>query len=161
MKRLLVFVVVVLALSSSGLSSQTKPRLVVNAFTKADGVELPYDMAIIQSQLVAELKVMIGKDFEVASSAPASPEGTVYTLDGQFKAWHPGNAAKRMIVGLGSGRESSDISYQVADATGSKVVARQDTIRTNFYSQNAGSTGTLAHPIAQKISERIRDAKLH
>jgi hypothetical protein len=34
------------------------------------------------------------------------------------------------------------------------------TVRTKFYSQGAGSTGTLTHPIAQKIADRIKDAKL-
>ena len=85
----------------------------------------------------------------------------MYTLNGEFKAWQPGNAAKRILVGMGSGRESSVISYQLTDAPGKKVVEHTDTIRTNFYSQNAGSTGTLAHPIAQKISDRIKGAKLH
>jgi uncharacterized protein DUF4410 len=159
MKRLLV--VVGLAVSTLSLSSQTKPVMVVNAFTTAKDVELPYDMKIIQSQLVAELKVMIGKDFDIKAEAPAGVDGTVYTLDGQFTAWHAGNAAKRIMVGLGSGRESSDISYQLSDSSGKKVVEQKDTIRTNFYSQNAGSTGTLAHPVAQKIAERIKMAKLH
>jgi len=84
----------------------------------------------------------------------------VYTVDGQVTGWRPGNAAKRLIVGLGSGRESTDLKYQVADAAGKKVVDTKDTIRTNFYSQGAGSIGTLAHPIAQKLAERIKDAKL-
>jgi Domain of unknown function (DUF4410) len=158
MKRLLV--VVGLTLSTISLSSQARPVMVVNAFTTAQGVELPYDMKMIQSQLVAELRVMLGKDFDIKAEAPAASEGTVYTLSGEFKAWHPGNAAKRIVIGLGSGRESSDISYQLTDASGKKVVEHADTIRTNFYSQNAGSTGTLAHPIAQKISDRIRDAQL-
>ena len=54
MKRLLV--VVGLTLSTIGLSSQAKPKpmMVVNAFTTAEGVELPYDMKLIQTQLVAE-----------------------------------------------------------------------------------------------------------
>lgn len=159
MKRLLV--VVGLTLSTIGLSSQAKPVMIVNAFTTAQGVELPYDMKMIQSQLVAELRVMLGKDFDIKAEAPAASEATVYTLNGEFKAWQPGNAAKRILVGMGSGRESSVISYQLTDAPGKKVVEHTDTIRTNFYSQNAGSTGTLAHPIAQKISDRIKGAKLH
>ena len=61
---------------------------------------------------------------------------------------------------MGSGREASDIQYRVTDTAGKNVVERKDTIRTNFYSQGAGSTGTLAHPIAQKIADRIKDAKL-
>jgi hypothetical protein len=159
MKRLLV--VVGLTLFAIGLSSQSKPVIVVKPFTMAKGVELPYDMKMIQSQLVPELKVMIGKEFDIQAEAPASPSDTVYTLDGEFKGWRAGNAAKRLMIGMGSGRESSDLAYQLADASGKKVVERQDTIRTNFYSQNAGSTGTLAHPIAQKIADRIKEAKLH
>jgi len=141
------------------LSSQDKPTLVVNAFTTASGVELPYDLKQLHGQLVAELKVMLGKEFTVVAEAPTSAPGKVYTLDGEIVAWRPGNAAKRILVGMGSGRESSDIAYRVTDASGTKVVDKQDTIRTNFYSQ-AGSTGTLGHPIAQKIAERIRSAKL-
>ena len=48
----------------------------------------------------------------------------------------------------------------VSDASGKRVLDREDTVRTNFYSQAAGSTGTLTHPIAQKIADRIKDARL-
>jgi hypothetical protein len=68
--------------------------------------------------------------------------------------------AKRLVVGLGSGREASDLDYRVTDSSGKKVLERKDTVRTNFYSQGTGSTGTLAHPIAQKIADRIKEAKL-
>jgi hypothetical protein len=62
---------------------------------------------------------------------------------------------------LGSGREATDIQYRLTDGSGKKVVLeRKDTIRTDFFSQGAGSTGTLAHPIAEKIADRIKDAKL-
>jgi hypothetical protein len=61
---------------------------------------------------------------------------------------------------LGSGREASDVEYVLTDGSGKKVLERKDTVRTNFYSQTAGSTGTLAHPIAQKIADRIKGAKL-
>ena len=160
MKKSWLLLVLGLILSTVVLSSQGKPVIVVKAFTTAAGVELPYDMKLMQSQLVAELKVMLSKDFDIAAETPAASQGAIYTLDAEITGWRPGNAAKRLIVGLGSGREASDIQYQVTDASGKKVVERQDTIRTNFYSQAAGSTGTLAHPIAQKIAERIRDAKL-
>ena len=149
-----------LALSPMALSSQDKPVMVVQAFTAAPGVVLPYDMKLLQTQLVAEFKVMLSKDFEIIAEAPTSPQGTVYTLDAEITGWRPGNAAKRFLVGFGSGREASDLQYQVTDGSGKKVLERKDTIRTNFFSQGAGSTGTLAHPIAQKIAERIKDAKL-
>jgi hypothetical protein len=152
--------VVGLALSSAALSAQGKPVLVVNAFTTAPDVTLPYDMKLMHAQLIPEFKVMLGKDFDVVGEAPAAASGSVYTLNAEITGWRAGNAAKRLLVGMGSGRESSDVQYRVTDAAGNAVVERKDTIRTNFYSQTAGSTGTLAHPIAQKIAGRIKDAKL-
>jgi hypothetical protein len=149
-----------LALAPVVVSAQDKPVLVVNPFTTASGVELPYDLKQLHGQLVAELRVMLGKEFSVTGEAPASATSKVFTLDGEIVAWRPGNAAKRLFVGMGSGREASDIAYRVTDASGAKVLDKKDTIRTNFYSQGAGSTGTLGHPIAQKIAERIKTAKL-
>jgi hypothetical protein len=149
-----------LALFPPALASQGKSVLVVHEFTVASGVNLPYDMKLMHPQLVSEFKVMLAKDFEIVAEAPAAPAGRVYALNAEITAWRPGNAAKRLLVGMGSGREASDIQYRVVDASGNKVVDSLDTIRTNFYSQGAGSTGTLAHPIAQKIADRIKDAKL-
>ena len=159
MKKSLLLIVG-LALSATGLSSQGKSVMVVQPFTVATGVALPYDVKLMQSQLVAELKVMLGKDFDIVAEAPATAQSTIYALDAEITGWRPGNAAKRLVVGLGSGREASDIQYRVTDGSGKRVLDGKDTVRTNFYSQGAGSTGTLAHPIAQKIAERIKDAKL-
>jgi hypothetical protein len=159
MKKCLL-VVIGLAVSIIGLSSQGKRVLVVKAFTVAPGVDLPYDMKLMQTQLVAELKVELGKEFTIVTEIPTAAESAVYTLDGEITGWRPGNAAKRLVVGLGSGREASDIQYRVADSSGQKVLERKDTVRTNFYSQGAGSSGTLGHPIAQKIADRVKDAKL-
>ena len=159
MKKCLLLVIG-FALSTIGMSAQGKPVIVVHVFTAATGVELPYDLKLMQPQLVAELRVMLGQEFDImAEPLPASSD-TIYTLDAEFTGWRPGNAAKRILVGLGSGREASDIQYRVTDGSGKKVLERKDTVRTNFFSQGAGSTGTLAHPIAQKIAERIKDAKL-
>jgi hypothetical protein len=152
--------VVGLTLWPVALSAQDKPVIVVQVFTTAAGVTLPYDMKLMHAQIIPEFKVMLGKEFEIAGEAPAAATAKVYTLNAEITDWRPGNAAKRLLVGMGSGREASDIQYRVTDSAGKHVVDRKDTIRTNFYSQGAGSTGTLAHPIAQKISDRIKDAKL-
>jgi hypothetical protein len=149
----------VLVLAQAVVPAQGKPTLVVQPFKTAPDVALPYDLALLQTQLVAELKVMLGKQMEVVAAAPATPTGSVYTLDGDITGWRPGNAAKRFLVGMGSGREAMDLAFQVSDAKG-RLFERKETIRTNFYSQGAGSTGTLAHPIAQKIAERVEDARL-
>src|SRR3954469_7630081 len=159
MKRF-VAVVIALAVSTIGVRSQEKRVLVIQPFTVAKGIELPYDMKLMQTQLVAELKVELGKEFSVVSEAPSAPEGATYSLDGTITGWRPGNAAKRMMVGMGSGREASDVEFSVTDHTGKKVLERKETIRTNFYSQGAGSSGTLAHPIALKVADRIKEAKL-
>ena len=147
-------------LSTIGLSSQGKPVIVVQAFTASAGVELPYDLKQLQPQLVADLKVQMGKEFDFVAEAPAAPPGTIFTLDTEITGWRPGNAAKRLVIGLGSGREASDIQYRVTDGSGKKVLEGKDTVRTNYYSQGAGSIGTLVHPIAQKLAERIKNAKL-
>ena len=157
-KRRLVGIVITLA--TFGLSAQAKPVMMVQVFTTSPGVELPYDMKLMQVQLVSELRVMLAKQFEVVAEAPPAPQTAIYTLDAEITAWRAGNAAKRLLVGLGSGREASDVHYRVTDSSGKAVLERKDTIRTNFYSQGAGSTGTLAHPIAQKIADRIKESRL-
>jgi len=157
--RKFLLLIVGLVLSAGVLSSEGKPVIVVHAFTTASGVELPYDMKLMQTQLVPELKVMLGKDFDIVAEAPVTPQGAVYALDAEITAWRPGNVAKRLVVGLGSGREASDIQFRVTDGSGKQVLERKETIRTNFYAQT-GSSGTLGHPIAQKIAQRIKDAKL-
>jgi hypothetical protein len=152
--------VIGLALSPLGLSAQEKPVIVVQVFTAAPGVEWPYDMKMMQAQTVAELKVTLGKDFDIVAEAPSTAHGNVYSLAVEIAAWRHGNAAKRVLVGFGSGREATDIQYRVTDGSGKNVLERKDTIRTNFFSQGAGSVGTLAHPITQKIADRIKAAKL-
>ena len=161
MIRVLSLIVGVLTFTVS-LSSQDRAMLVVHPFTIAPGVELPYDMDVMQKQLVAEFKVLLGKDFEVVGETPDAAQDArrVYTLNGVVTAWRPGNAAKRLIVGLGSGREASDIQIRITEAAGEVVLQGKDTVRTNFYSQHAGSTGTLAHPIALKVADRIKIARL-
>ena len=152
--------VVGLGCSAATLSSQATRVVVIQPFTLAAGVELPYDVKQLHTALIADLKVQIGKQFVIVAEPPASPQGSVYTLNGEITGWRPGNAAKRLLVGMGSGREATDLTLRVTDSTGQPVIERADTIRTNFYSQAAGSVGTLVHPIAQKIAERLKDAKL-
>jgi len=152
--------VIGLALAPLPLAAQEKPVLVVKTFTAAAGVEVPYDLKLLQTQLVPELRVMLGKDFEVVSEAPAGSARPTFRLDAEITGWRAGNAAKRMLVGLGSGRESTDLQYRVTDGSGKQVLDKKDTIRTGFYNQGQGSSGTLGHPIAQKIADRIKEAKL-
>ena len=142
-------------------ATSSKPVIVVNAFTAASGVSWPYEMKDLQRQTVAEMASKSATAYEVVPAAPESASGHVYTLNGEVLAWHPGNRAKRMLVGMGSGRETADIHYWLTDETGKKVFDNKDTIRAEFWGNAyAGSVGELAHPFAAKISGRIKDAKL-
>ena len=88
MKKSLLLVVG-LAVSTIGLSSQGKRVIVVQPFTVATGVELPYDMKLMQTQLVAELKVELGKEFTIVGDPTTTPEGALYTLSGEITGWRP------------------------------------------------------------------------
>jgi Domain of unknown function (DUF4410) len=158
--KTVLLLVVGLALAPVALFAQERPTLVVNVFTTAPDVVWPYDMKQMHAQMLAEFLVMLRKQFDIVGEAPAAAKGNVYTLDAEIVSWRAGNTAKRLLVGFGSGREAADIQYRVTDNTGKKVLEKKDTIRTQFYSQGAGSSGTLAHPFADKMAERIRDANL-
>jgi hypothetical protein len=140
----------------------TKPVIVVNAFTAAPDVAWPYNMQDMQKQTIAELKAKFVSQYEIVAEAPKDAGGMhVYTLSGEIVGWRPGNAAKRVLVGMGSGRESADIHYWMTDDTGQKIMDKKDTIRAEFWGNAyAGSVGQLSHPFASKISQRIEDAKL-
>ncbi len=159
-KSVLVLLIAILLVAVAGYA-QEKPVIVVHVFTTAPDVAWPYDMKQMQAQTIAELKAKLGKHFEVAGAVPANSTAKVYTLDGEVTGWRPGNAAKRVLVGMGSGREAADLHFWLTNSAGAKVLDRKDTVRAEFYGNAyAGSVGQLAHPFADKIADRIADAKL-
>jgi hypothetical protein len=161
MQKKSAFLLGVFALCASNLFAQSKSVIVVQPFSATADATWPYDMKLMQTQTVAELKAKLGKQFDIVTEAPADAKAKVYTLSGEVTGWRPGNAAKRMLVGMGSGRESADIRYWIIDETGERKFDHKDTIRAEFYSNNyAGSVGQLAHPFASKIAKRLDDAKL-
>jgi len=148
------------SLLASGVFAQEKPTVVVKEFKTAEGVSWPYDMTRMITQVVAELQNKEGKKFLVASQAPENA-ARYFTLEGEVLEWHPGNRAKRMLVGAGTGRETAKIRFWVTDAGGKKVFEHQDTIRAEFWgNEYADSVGQLAHPFADKIAGRLAEAKL-
>lgn len=139
---------------------EVKTPLVLNTFAVKSDVAWPYDTKQMQTLTLAELKAKLGNRFEVATERPTAA-AHLYTIDGEIVGWRAGNAAKRVLIGMGSGREAADIHYWVSDEAGQKVFEHRDTIRAEFWSSNfAGSVGQLAHPFADKIAHRISDAKL-
>jgi Domain of unknown function (DUF4410) len=140
---------------------QSKPTLVVNTFAVSSGVAWPYDMNQLKLETVGELIEKDGQHFFVLPEPPSDGKGEVYTLGGEILEWHSGNRAKRLLVGMGSGRETAKIHYWLTDIQGMRVFDHTDTIRQTFSGNAyAGSVGQLARPFADKIAERLKSAKL-
>jgi hypothetical protein len=157
-----IFLAVTLAVHAAPvlLCAQDKTAIVVHAFAAVPGQPWPYDMKQMAAQTVAELQRKDGKRFDVVTEAPAG-QAKAYTLDGEVTEWHPGNRAKRLVVGMGSGRETAKIHYWLTDSSGKKVFEHTDTIRAAFWgNEYANSVGQLAQPFADKIADRLAEAKL-
>lgn len=142
------------------VSSQS--AVVVREFSVNEKTGWPYDVKQLQSQSVAELKAKCGGRIDVLVGPPATQRIHTYTLEGEILSWRPGSRAKRLVVGMGSGRESAEIHYWLTDEHGKKVFDHKDTIRAEFWGNAyASSVGELAHPFASKIADRLAEAKLY
>src|ERR1700691_404034 len=106
-------VLITLALIPVSLIAQERPIIVLHPFTAGADVAWPYDMKLMQTQTIAEVKAKVGKQYEIAEEAPTSGHSNTYMLDGEILAWHPGNRAERLLVGAGTGRENADIHFWV------------------------------------------------
>ena len=155
-KQFLLVTFAILVGFSAARPQVDKPTLVVQTFTLASGVNWPYDMKQLQVQTVTELKLKAGDQYNVLTEVPNAEEHT-YTLQGEVLEWRAGNRAKRMMVGMGSGREEAKIHYWLMEKDGKKVFEHTDTIRQAFWGNAyANSVGELAQPFADKIAERLK-----
>jgi hypothetical protein len=160
MIRHITLVLVAAVFLSPFVRAQEKSMIVVHNFSKSESVLWPYDMKQLTLQTITELQRKHGNEFAVAPDPP-SAGATWYALDGEILDWHPGNRATRMLVGMGSGRETAKIHYWLSDPSGKRVFEHTDTIRAAFWgNEYAGSVGQLAQPFADKIADRIAHSKL-
>ena len=135
--------------------------VIVREFSVSEKVGWPYDSKQLQSQTIAELRAKSGEHMDVLIDVPVTPRTHTYTLEGEIVGWRPGNRAKRVMIGMGSGRESAEIHYWLTDNQGKKIFEHKDTIRAEFWANGyEGSVGQLAHPFASKIAARLTEAKL-
>lgn len=140
--------------------SQGKPCIVVKPFQKGADVPWPYDPAKMAEQTAAQLQLKLIKNF-TAATEPSQACANPYVLEGEILAWHPGNRAKRVLVGAGTGRENAKIRFWLDDNAGQHIFKHEDTIRAEFWgNEYAGSVGELAGPFAAKIADRLQQAKL-
>ena len=155
-------VIFVAALGLLPACAQDKPAIVVHAFTLASGVTFPYDMNQLQTHAIAMLKDKDGTLFDAVTDPPTGPVRVLF-LDGEILEWHKGNTAERMLLAMGSvaGWENAKIRYWLADKDGKKIFENTDTIRQGFMKNgHEKSVGTLATPFAEKLTERLKAAKL-
>ncbi|MGH9756123.1 MAG: DUF4410 domain-containing protein [Candidatus Acidiferrales bacterium] len=97
----------------------------------------------------------------VFSSFPQLSSARFAVCHGEVISWHSGNRSARMMVGMGSGRETVEIHYWLTDAAGKKVFEHTDTIRQAFWGNAyANSVGQLAQPFADKIAARLKERKV-
>jgi Domain of unknown function (DUF4410) len=140
---------------------QSKPTLVVDTFVVPSGVSWPYDMNQLKAEILGELIKKDGQYFFVLPEPSNDAKGAFYTLRGEVLEWHSGNRAKRLLVGMGSGRETAKIHYWLTDLNGKRVFDQTDTIRQAFSGNAyARSVGQLAQPFADKIADHLKAAKL-
>jgi hypothetical protein len=163
LRRFLAFAFIFALVASANGAQEGKPTLIVETFLIATGVVWPYDMNQLKAQTVTELVTKDGQYFAVLPDPPKEANGALYKLQGEILEWHAGNRAKRMLVGVGSGRETAKIHYWLTDASsGKRVFDHTDTIRQAFWGNAyANSVGQLAQPFADKIAERLKEAKLY
>ena len=119
-----------------------------------------YNRSLRRQRLSAEMQNKDRKKYEIAAE-PTAAHTHIYTLDGQVMEWHAGNRAKRVLVGVGTGRETAKIHYWLSDENGKRIFEHEDVIRAEFWgNEYADSVGQLAHPFADKIAGRLGQAKL-
>lgn len=156
------WVILMVALGLGAGNAQQKPVVAVHAFIVAAGVDFPYDLNQLQTKAVEMLKDKDGSLFDAVSGAATDPPRD-FTLDGEVLEWHKGNAAERLLIAAGSvaGRENAKIHYWLADKNGNKVFESTDIIRQGFMKNvHEKNSGTLTTPFAEKLTERLKEAKL-
>jgi hypothetical protein len=146
------------AADPSSVVNADLPILVVRSFAVAPDIAWPYTAAQVKAQMIASLKMKVGNKFNVVPEAPPG-SGHDYVLQGEVTKWNAGNQAVHSFVGYGAGRESAAIHYWVTDPKGEKIFEHKDVIRESYFS-GVSSVGELAHPLADKVAIRLRDAKI-
>lgn len=159
MRRLLLPLVFLLALSPALTRAQKLPTLVVHTFVLAPGVSWPYDMNNLQLETFAQLLIKDSKIFNVLLEAPKDSPPS-YVLEGEVLEWHAGNRAERALVGMGAGRETAKIHFWLTGRDGKKVYEHTDVIRQSFTGDVlAASRNQLVRPFAEKVASRLAEAK--
>lgn len=161
---LFTFAALLVAMVTHSQDKNTQPEekttLLVHVFSVPSAVQWPYDTKQLQLATIAELKAKCATRAESVSEVPEG-RTRVLTLEGEILSWKSGNRATRLLVGLGSGRETAKIHFWINDPSGKKVYEHTDTIRQSVWGGGyTPSVGELVQPFANKIANRIAESKV-
>ena len=116
----LVNLALLLSLAATECMGQGKPTLIIETFAVSTSVPWPYDMNQLKLETFSELLKKDSQYFVVLPEPVQDAKDAVYTLRGEVLEWHPGNRAKRLLVGMGTGRETAKIHYWLTDISGKR-----------------------------------------
>ena len=88
----------------------------------------------------------------------------VLKLQGRLVDFNPGNAAKRLMVGLGTGRAHATFEFTLKDASSGEVVWQKTVKQTasfwfNGTTSSAAERGELPEGVAKKLVQELNKAK--
>ncbi len=101
---------------------------------------------------------------QVLSNEEVKDKSGVLELHARLVDFEPGNAAKRMFVGFGTGRSHARFEFTITDATTGEVVWQASIKHTasfwfNGYTSSAGERAELPDGIAKKLVEQLNKKK--
>ncbi|HEV2299668.1 MAG TPA: hypothetical protein VGR72_14270 [Candidatus Acidoferrales bacterium] len=151
-------------------SAQSKPTLVVNAFTVAENVPRSdaWEGDVIrslQASTVVKLRARGSKYFEVVTQPPKETNSAVYTLGAEVLQWcDTFNTCRGLMpeTSVGGDRAKLRIHYWLINQSGNKIAEYTDTFSEGpraIYPPGE-YLSDLAKPFADKFFKRLRRAKL-
>ncbi len=97
---------------------------------------------------------------EVLSGDDTKDKTGVLELRGRLVDFAPGNAAKRLVIGFGTGRAHARFEFTIADAATGEIVWQGSVKQTasfwfNGYTSSAGERAELPEGIAKKLVKEL------
>lgn len=115
--------------------------------------------AIKEDVLFSEVATAEEDKAKDGENAPVKP--AVLRLSGQLVDFEPGNAAKRMMVGFGTGRAHASFEFTLRDPSMGRVVWQKRVKQTasfwfNGTTSSAAERGELPEGLAKKLVEELK-----
>lgn len=154
-----------LGLAAAAGAQAAKPTIVVQPFSAKQGVDWPYDFALLQKETVAKLQDKLKEKAEVVTTAPAGGGGDVYTVQGQIVRMYQRNDLDAHSGGVASNNDVITVQFWLADASGKHIFDKTTTYSepsTGSYSDAVfGTSGPMAKDLESDIAGKVSGAKIY